>query len=140
MLYYLYGDSPKCYVTSLATLLSARLHCRPTAGRYLQRASVVWPASMDQIGQKERAGTPTYRSDGTCFASTSSPPKQFTIHPDWVSENLTVAKLNLKERTGSIPRCNTTRGRAAGITGYHVRRCSSAPPSRVRNPITWEYS
>ncbi|KAI0226016.1 hypothetical protein LSAT2_023264 [Lamellibrachia satsuma] len=100
---------------------------------------------MDKIGQKERgaSGTPNrYQCESTCFASTSSPRKQFTIHPDWVSENLTVAKINLKERTSSVPQCDMTGSlrRSTGITGYPMRRCCSAPPSRTRNPITWEYN
>ena len=74
-------------------------------------------ASRDDSSRK-------YNFDGAFFTSIRSPKRQyFTIHPEWVSENLSVSRMTLREKTQTYP----------------PRRCKSAPPPRSRNPITWEY-
>ena len=81
--------------------------------------------SMDRIGTSSDSDNRRkhVKFEGTFFATTRSPRKQyFTIHPEWVSENLSVQKMTLQEKCGTYP----------------PRRCKSAPPPRSRNPITWE--
>ena len=98
-----------------------------------------------------------YSYDGGLFLSASSCNKDyFVIHPDWVSEAMTVQKLSLTERQGRAPA--RTFGPASGrwalggegrggggergeedeVGGSRrARRCRSAPPAKYRNPITW---
>ena len=67
-----------------------------------------------------------YRNETVCFKSIRSANKRdFTVHPEWVSENLTVQRISLQDRYATYP----------------GRRCRSAPAAkgRYRNPITWEY-
>ena len=72
-----------------------------------------------------------YEHDGGLFTH----PKDlhadyFVIHPEWVSESMSIQKLSLSERTKHI-------ARSKSLT-WPGRRCNSAPPARYRNPITWE--
>lgn len=72
-----------------------------------------------------------YDYDGGLFTHPKNHPNDFfVIHPDWVSESMTIQKLSLTERTRALPK-----SRSMTIPG---RRCNSAPPPKYRNPITWE--
>lgn len=64
--------------------------------------------------------------DGGVFTHPHSSKREyFVIHPDWVSEAMTIQKLSLTDRK---VRSSTWPG----------RRCKSAPPPKFRNPITWQ--
>ncbi|ELU15331.1 hypothetical protein CAPTEDRAFT_203119 [Capitella teleta] len=82
--------------------------------------------SVDRIGStSDDSYRKNVKFNGTMFSATRSPRKQyFTIHPEWVSENLSVQKMTLQQKCATYP----------------PRRCKSAPPpsTRSRNPITWE--
>lgn len=72
-----------------------------------------------------------YFYDGGLFTHPkNSNPEYFVIHPDWVSESMTIQKLSLTDRTKTVPK-----SKSMTLPG---RRCNSAPPSKYRNPITWE--
>ncbi|CAH1797522.1 unnamed protein product [Owenia fusiformis] len=84
--------------------------------------------NSSENGQKsQRPKSAVYEYGGGLFKPHKfKKPGYFTIHPDWVSESLSVQRLSLQERTATFP----------------PRRCKSAPPPIVksRNPITWEFS
>lgn len=67
----------------------------------------------------------SYQNGGSCFGRRSRATKHYVIHPDWVSENLSVSKAHLKDR------------RAPDRTDYS-KRSQSCPPTQ-RDIITWEY-
>ena len=119
--------------------------------------------SMDNSNRKNMMNGPTSRSvdaspvkparpgtDTPFFNNIRSPRKQyFTIHPEWVSENLSVQKMSLKSgsqqqevnsrRSATLGR-EGVQGTSGGGDTRRPRRCKSAPPPRTRNPITWERS
>ena len=65
--------------------------------------------------------------DSTVFARHNNASRpDFTIHPEWVSEALSVRAVT------SSNRC------VQPVQQLPQRRCKSAPPPRSRNPITWE--
>ncbi|XP_069138697.1 uncharacterized protein [Argopecten irradians] len=68
-----------------------------------------------------------YSYDGGIFVPNKPKHDYFVIHPDWVSEAMSIQKLSLKERR-PVSRTGTWPG----------RRCKSAPPPKLRNPITWD--
>ncbi|KAL8586441.1 hypothetical protein ACOMHN_050036 [Nucella lapillus] len=94
-----------------------------------------------------------YSYDGGLFLSAGSFSSKdyFVIHPDWVSEAMTVQKLSLNERQGR-PQSRSS-GQASARRGWgkdeeeeegenvvgkrRFRRCKSAPATKNRNPITW---
>lgn len=63
------------------------------------------------------------RYNGSCFGGRGRKPRGFTIHPDWVSENLSIGKVPLADRSG---------------VDYidFMKRSQSCPPP-MRNVITW---
>ncbi|XP_053405623.1 uncharacterized protein LOC123565434 isoform X2 [Mercenaria mercenaria] len=72
-----------------------------------------------------------YFYDGGLFTHPKNGnPEYFVIHPDWVSESMSIQKLSLTDRTKTIPKSKSMT--------WPGRRCNSAPPSKYRNPITWE--
>lgn len=74
-----------------------------------------------------------YYYDGGLFTHPKhSNPEYFVIHPDWVSESMSIQKLSLTDRTKVIPK--VPKSKSMTLPG---RRCNSAPP-KYRNPITWE--
>ncbi|XP_064620138.1 uncharacterized protein LOC135483305 isoform X2 [Lineus longissimus] len=87
------------------------------------------PTKMN-FGSSSSKDKGEYKYDGGFFNHRKTR-RDFTIHPDWVSENLTVEKLNLNKRKGYPPLdCR--------YATFPMRRCKSAPPPRARNPITWQ--
>lgn len=99
-----------------------------------------------------------YSYDGGLFLSANNCNKDyFVIHPDWVSEAMTVQKLSLNDRQGRAQArtmgpaasgrwlAGGGRGERAGRDedeaggGRRARRCKSAPPAKYRNPITWSF-
>lgn len=72
-----------------------------------------------------------YLNDGGLFTHPKNcNPDYFVIHPDWVSESMSIQKLSLTDRNKGIPKSKSM--------SWPGRRCNSAPPSKYRNPITWE--
>lgn len=72
-----------------------------------------------------------YDYDGGLFTHPKNGnPEYFVIHPDWVSESMTIQKLSLTDRTKVLPKSKSMT--------WPGRRCNSAPPPKYRNPITWE--
>lgn len=68
-----------------------------------------------------------YEYDGGIFDTSNYPRKEyFVIHPDWVSEAMTIQKLSLNDRKPVMS------------SSWPGRRCKSAPPPKYRNIITWE--
>lgn len=96
------------------------------------------------VGQNQRPAS-CYTYDGGFFLSPSNA-KDFVIHPDWVSEAITVNKVSLLERGGrSRTPAKSTAMHGSGAAGEsgssqrRARRCKSAPPPKHRNPITWSW-
>ena len=77
------------------------------------------------------AATQRYEYQGGLFLKSGHKARDFTIHPDWVSENIQIAKLTLKNR-------NAESSQDYKYSTYPMRRCRSAPPPQYRNPITWQ--
>lgn len=61
----------------------------------------------------------------SCFGGRGRAARQYTIHPDWVSENLSIGKARLTDRSGG-----------SDFLDY-VKRSQSCPPP-MRNVITWD--
>ncbi|RUS85047.1 hypothetical protein EGW08_007184 [Elysia chlorotica] len=83
----------------------------------------------------------SYSYDGGFFVGASSGKAEyFVIHPDWVSEMMTIKKLSVssaeggRKNKGGPPVSNSAHFRPRSLQG---RRCLSAPPQKRRNPITW---
>lgn len=70
-----------------------------------------------------------YSYDGGIFLPNKPKHEYFVIHPDWVSESMTIQKLSLSERKPTYVSKTMT---------WPGRRCKSAPPAKFRNPITWD--
>ena len=90
------------------------------------------PYSARVPDSNSRPDSGKYSYGGGIFIPKKPKQDYFVIHPDWVSESMTVQKLSLKpkERQPSM-----TTSRAGTWPG---RRCKSAPPPKLRNPITWD--
>ena len=89
------------------------------------RADVIPAAGKPSSANNRPSSAMTYSYDGGIFSPKKSPQEYFVIHPDWVSESMTIQKLSLKDRNPS---------KTATWPG---RRCKSAPPPNQRNIITW---
>ncbi|KAK3604719.1 hypothetical protein CHS0354_018959 [Potamilus streckersoni] len=75
---------------------------------------------------KSDEGTTLYNYEGGLFFEPKKHADFFVIHPDWVSEAMSIQKLTLSNR-------NVTK-----TLTWPGRRCKSAPPPKLRNPITWD--
>ena len=64
------------------------------------------------------------RYNGSCFGGRGRKLRQYTIHPDWVSENLSIGKAPITDRN------------APDYIDY-MKRSQSCPPP-LRNIITWD--
>lgn len=85
------------------------------------------PTSRSETPNRPESAA-SYSNDGGVFLPNKPKHEYFVIHPDWVSESMTIQKLSLSERKPTfISKSGTWPG----------RRCKSAPPSKFRNPITW---
>ncbi|GFS14780.1 hypothetical protein ElyMa_006754700 [Elysia marginata] len=102
---------------------------------YSERTS---PAGKPSDPSKPSA---SYSYDGGFFVGAhSGKAEYFVIHPDWVSEVMTIKKLSVNTSRGG----NKTKGAPPLSQSAHFRprslqgrRCLSAPPQKRRNPITW---
>ncbi|XP_067665501.1 uncharacterized protein [Haliotis asinina] len=103
---------------------SASFLQQPITGLTISKSRSLNTSPVKAEEKKKRPST-TYEYDGGVFAPTTPRRDFFVIHPDWVSESVTVQKLSLNERT---KKSSTWPG----------RRCRSAPPPKFRNPITWD--
>ncbi|KAK7009538.1 hypothetical protein BgiMline_001070 [Biomphalaria glabrata] len=78
----------------------------------------------------------SYSYDGGFFLGAhSGQAEYFVIHPDWVSEAVTIKKLSVGNKTVGAPVAKSASFKSGIWSG---RRCLSAPPAKRRNPITWE--
>ena len=107
----------------------------PTA--YSERTS---PAGKPSDPSKPSA---SYSYDGGFFVGAhSGKAEYFVIHPDWVSEVMTIKKLSVsggggggaRKTKAAPPLSHSAHFRPRSLQG---RRCLSAPPQKRRNPITW---
>ncbi|XP_052792865.1 uncharacterized protein LOC128226833 isoform X2 [Mya arenaria] len=94
--------------------------CRPSSG-----------ASKSSTNSKLSPNNKYYYDGGLFTHPKENHSDYFVIHPDWVSESMSIQKLSLSERTKQLP------PKSKSMT-WPQRRCYSAPPSKYRNPITWE--
>ena len=101
------------------------------------RSSSSKSSPSHSTGRPQSAVKPQYNYDGGLFVHPKKGPKEeFVIHPDWVSESMSIQKLSLSKRTSSkIP---VKIERMTKSMTWPGRRCKSAPPPKLRNPITWE--
>lgn len=104
------------------------------------RSSSTKSSPSHPAGKPRGSVKPQYNYDGGLFAIPRNGPKDdFVIHPDWVSESMSIQKLSLSKRTASKPVQNAVKDpRMTKSMTWPGRRCKSAPPSKLRNPITWE--
>ncbi|XP_059171410.1 uncharacterized protein LOC131952666 [Physella acuta] len=78
----------------------------------------------------------SYSYDGGFFVGAhSGQAEYFVIHPDWVSEAVTIKKLSIGSKSSGPPV-----SKSASFRNWGGRRCLSAPPAKRRNPITWDQS
>ena len=97
------------------------------------RSSSAKSSPQHRVGCRPTSANPkmNYFYDGGLFTHPKhSSHDYFVIHPDWVSESMTIQKLSLTERTKVLP--------VSKSMTWPGRRCISAPPPKYRNPITWE--
>ncbi|XP_060587453.1 uncharacterized protein LOC132742966 isoform X3 [Ruditapes philippinarum] len=105
--------------------MSSALSSRSSSAKSSPSHSVCRPKSAATKNSK-------YDYDGGLFTHPKSAhPEYFIIHPDWVSESMSIQKLSLTDRTKTL----IPKSKSFTLPG---RRCNSAPPSKYRNPITWE--
>ena len=101
------------------------------------RSSSTKSSPSHPAGRPQSAVKPQYNYDGGLFVHPRKGPKEeFVIHPDWVSESISIQKISLSKRTSNIKPVKNER-MTKSMT-WPGRRCKSAPPSKLRNPITWE--
>ncbi|CAL1531839.1 unnamed protein product [Lymnaea stagnalis] len=80
----------------------------------------------------------SYSYDGGFFLGAhSGHAEYFVIHPDWVSEAVSIKKLSIGSKPSTPPVSKSASFRGGNWCG---RRCLSAPPAKRRNPITWDVS
>ncbi|KAH9499320.1 hypothetical protein Btru_003705 [Bulinus truncatus] len=82
----------------------------------------------------------SYSYDGGFFLGAhTGQAEYFVIHPDWVSEAVTIKKLSLGNKSFPAPQPPPVSKSANFKSGsWTGRRCLSAPPAKRRNPITWD--
>ncbi|KAK3097249.1 hypothetical protein FSP39_008057 [Pinctada imbricata] len=101
-------------------------HVRQQFQQIAQARNDVVPAAGKSSTSNERPSSAmNYSYDGGIFLPHKAKHDYFVIHPDWVSESMTIQKLSLKDRKKK--KTDTWPG----------RRCKSAPPPNERNIITW---
>lgn len=75
--------------------------------------------------KKTRPMSASFSNHHGIFTNPNTDQEYFIIHPDWLSESLTIEKLSLTDRKTKT-------------STWPPRRCKSAPPPKHRNPITWD--
>ncbi|ESP03324.1 hypothetical protein LOTGIDRAFT_171558 [Lottia gigantea] len=116
------------FTGNLPTVRSKSATSTPTAGIMIPKKSHSTnssPLKPHGPGPRPDSANQQYSYDGGVFLSRSPRHDFFIIHPEWVSEEPTIEKLSIKEK------------RAKSMS-WPRRRCKSAPPAKIRNPITWE--
>ncbi|XP_052101113.1 uncharacterized protein LOC127735060 isoform X4 [Mytilus californianus] len=98
--------------------------------RHSHNSKVPRSASTARSDTSSRPESATHfnSNDGGIFLPNRPKHDYFVIDPEWVSESLTIQKLSLSERKPTY---------ATRTMTWPGRRCKSAPPSKCRNPITW---
>lgn len=98
--------------------------------RHSHNSKVPRSASTARSDTSNRPESATHfnSNDGGIFLPNRPKHDYFVIDPEWVSESLTIQKLSLSERKPTY---------ATRAMTWPGRRCRSAPPSKCRNPITW---
>lgn len=129
------GESPKQINYQRRNRTTWMSHSFPSAS-YLNQYAKLHQLSQSRIESLPPAGKPTanrpqsaYAYDGGVFSPTGPKNDYFVIHPEWVSEAMTIQKLNLKRRPNTLV--------TSASDTWPGRRCKSAPPENRRNPITW---
>lgn len=125
--------------TDSSNLMSQSVPAASFLHRHFSSASSSPRSSHDDSGKVNKARpSSSYSYDGGFFVGAhSGQAEYFVIHPDWVSEAMTVKKVSLGDKkTGSSLQ------RSISLTARVLpegRRCLSAPPKQ-RNPITMEHA
>ncbi|XP_076103656.1 uncharacterized protein LOC143072551 isoform X5 [Mytilus galloprovincialis] len=98
--------------------------------RHSHNSKVPRSASSARSDTSSRPESETHfnSNDGGIFLPNRPKHEYFVIHPEWVSESMTIQKLSLSERKPTY---------ASKTMTWPGRRCRSAPPTKFRNPITW---
>ena len=125
----------------------------PTGG-FLQRhyssssSSTPRTSGHDSVDHSSPAGKPSrggpsnsYSYDGGMFLGAHvGQAEYFVIHPDWVSDAMTIKKLNVDSDKKTTSRSSKDHLTRSSARSWQRRRCMSAPPAKLRNPISWEQS
>ncbi|XP_048732002.1 uncharacterized protein LOC125648963 isoform X3 [Ostrea edulis] len=131
------GESPKQSNYLRRNKTTWMSHSFPSAS-YLNQYVKLNHLNQSRVENLPPAGKPTntnrpqsaYAYDGGMFTPTKAKHDYFVIHPDWVSEAMTIQKLNLSRRPNTLV--------MSASDTWPGRRCKSAPPQNRRNPITWD--
>lgn len=132
------GESPKQINFQRRNRSTWMSHSFPSAS-YLNQYAKLHQLSQSRVESIPAAGKPTasrpqsaHAYDGGVFSPTGPKNDYYVIHPEWVSEAMTIQKLNLKRRPNTLV--------MSASDTWPGRRCKSAPPQNRSNPITWDSS
>lgn len=132
------GESPKQINFQRRNRSTWMSHSFPSAS-YLNQYAKLHQLSQSREESLPAAGKPTasrpqsaHAYDGGVFSPTGPKNDYYVIHPEWVSEAMTIQKLNLKRRPNTLV--------MSASDTWPGRRCKSAPPQNRSNPITWDSS
>lgn len=132
------GESPKQINFQRRNRSTWMSHSFPSAS-YLNQYAKLHQLSQSRVESLPAAGKPTasrpqsaHAYDGGVFSPTAPKNDYYVIHPEWVSEAMTIQKLNLKRRPNTLV--------MSASDTWPGRRCKSAPPQNRSNPITWDSS
>lgn len=132
------GESPKQINFQRRNRSTWMSHSFPSAS-YLNQYAKLHQLSQSRVESLPAAGKPTasrpqsaHAYDGGVFSPTGPKNDYYVIHPEWVSEAMTIQKLNLKRRPNTLV--------MSASDTWPGRRCKSAPPQNRSNPITWDSS
>lgn len=132
------GESPKQINFQRRNRTTWMSHSFPSAS-YLNQYAKLHQLSQSRVESLPAAGKPTasrpqsaHAYDGGVFSPTAPKNDYYVIHPEWVSEAMTIQKLNLKRRPNTLV--------MSASDTWPGRRCKSAPPQNRSNPITWDSS
>lgn len=132
------GESPKQINFQRRNRSTWMSHSFPSAS-YLNQYAKLHQLSQSRVESLPAAGKSTasrpqsaHAYDGGVFSPTGPKNDYYVIHPEWVSEAMTIQKLNLKRRPNTLV--------MSASDTWPGRRCKSAPPQNRSNPITWDSS
>ncbi|XP_062583289.1 uncharacterized protein LOC134245053 isoform X1 [Saccostrea cucullata] len=131
------GESPKQINYQRRNKTTWMSHSFPSAS-FLNHYAKLHQLSQSRVENLPPAGKPTktnrpqsaYAYDGGMFTPTGPKNEIYVIDPEWVSEAMTIQKLNLNRRPNTLV--------TSASDTWPGRRCKSAPPQNRRNPISWD--